>query len=78
MNNFQIDLFGFDLFQRVDDRFDGTLRVGFQNDPQDFSASGGFEQGLERSSLRNEKLVRAFCLKSLVAQLLRGALGFHH
>ena len=77
MNNFQIDFFAFDLFQRVHDCFDGTLRVGFQNDPQHFFASGGFEQSLERGALRHEKLVGALCLKSLVAQLLRGALRFH-
>ena len=78
MNNFQIDFFALDLLQRVDDCFDGTLRVGFQNDPQPFFASGGFKQGLESGALRHEKLVRALCLKSLVAQLLGGALRFHN
>src|SRR5436190_12127583 len=78
MNNLEIDFFGLDLLQRIDDRFDGTLRVGFQNDPQHFFASGGFKQGLESGALRHEKLVRALCLKSLVAQLLGGALRFHN
>src|SRR5262245_28544492 len=78
VNNFQIDFFGFDLFQRIHNSFHGTLRVGFQNHPQHLLASGGFEQTLECGALRHEKLIRPLRLKSLVAQLLGSALRFHH
>ena len=78
MNNLQIDFFGFDLLQRIHDRFDRALGVGFQNDPQHFSASSCFEQCLEGSALWNEKLVRSLRLKPFVTQLLGGALRFHY
>src|SRR5215831_8626355 len=78
VNNFQINFFGFDMFQRIHNSFHGTLRVGFQNHPQHLFASGGFEQTLECGALRHEKLIRPLRLKSLVAQLLGSALRFHH
>src|SRR5215471_2371935 len=78
VNNLQIDFSAFDLLQCIHDRFDRALGVGFQNDPQPFSASSCFEQCLEGGALWNEKLVRSLCLKPFVTQLLGGALRFHY
>src|SRR5690242_85446 len=58
VNYFEINFLGFDLFQRVYNRFHGPLGVSFQNHPQHLPASGGFEQSLERGALRHEKLIR--------------------
>ena len=77
MNNFEINLFAFDLFQRADDRFERALRVAFQNDAQDLLAFRRFEQAFQRRALRNEQLARTLCLEPFVAQLFRLALRFH-
>jgi hypothetical protein len=66
VNNFEGNLFGFDLFQRAGERFKRTLRIAFQHDPKNLLASGCFKQAFQRSPLRNEQLAGAFCLQPFI------------
>ena len=53
VNNVELDLLALDLLERGANRFDRSLGVAFQNQPQSFLAVGCFEQGLERRALRH-------------------------
>ena len=79
VNHFQIDFFAFDLFQRVDDRFERTLRVGISKRSAGlFLPPAVSSRALERGALRHDKAcsVRFVSSRSSL-KLLGGALRFH-
>src|SRR3954470_20154857 len=59
MNDLEIDLLALDLLQRSGQRFERTLRIALQHNPQMLLSVGRFEQAFEGGALGRAQLVGA-------------------